>query len=142
MSRIVFATAMVAAAWTLAIGGLVAIGDAKAEAAWLKSGPGASAAKAIRLVAPGTPIATAKCNNGGGTNPSVTLQWTYTGNTPPGFAILSAAAQGSSNTTTFATAATSPVTLPLENNNKTMWLSVRAVAGSWQGPRSGEVKVC
>jgi hypothetical protein len=142
MSRILFATAMVAAAWTLAISGLVAIGDAHAEAAWLKSGPGASAAKAIKLVLPGDPTPTAvKCNNSGGTNPSVTLQWTYSGSTPPRFGIYSAAAPGTANPPSVATTTTSPITIALENS-KTVYLSVRAVAGSWLGPRSGEVKVC
>lgn len=141
MSRILFASAAVAAAWTLAIGGLVAVGDAKAEAAWLKNGSGTSAAKAIRLVAPGTPATTAvKCNNGG-TGPSVTLQWTYTGSTPPRFAILSAASPGTANPATVATPTASPFTLPLDDN-KAVYLSVRAVAGSWLGARSGEVKVC
>ncbi|WP_410671673.1 hypothetical protein [Amycolatopsis sp. cmx-4-68] len=139
--RPAFAAVLVAAAWTTAIGGIAAVGPAKAEAAWLASGPGTAGARALQLVVPDLPVATAKCNSSGQTNPSVTLQWTYPGSTPPGFGISSAATQGAA-ATMIATAVTSPITISLDKNAKTMWLSVRAVAGTWLGPRSGEVKVC
>ncbi|MEQ0560157.1 hypothetical protein ABJI51_13800 [Amycolatopsis sp. NEAU-NG30] len=51
--RVVFAAALVAAAWTTAVGGIIVAGAAKADAAWLKSGPGRGFAAAGMLPATG-----------------------------------------------------------------------------------------
>jgi len=142
--RVIFAAAMAAAAWTTVISGLVAVGAARAEAAWLKSGSGSAFAAALPLKAPDTPATSnLKCNRNGGTDPAVTVTWTYPSTIlPPKFEVLSSstpnnAAPAVAATTTTALSAT--ITLP--SNNQTAYLSVRSVAGSWR-LRSGEVHVC
>jgi hypothetical protein len=142
--RIVFAAAMVAVAWTTVITGLVAVGTAKAEAAWLKTGPGTGHAAALPLRAPGTPaISNLKCNNSGGTDPSVTVGWTYPIATlPPKFEVLSSPTPNNASPTIVATTTTTmSATFLLSGNNKLAYLSVRSVAGTWR-LRSGEVPIC
>ncbi|MDS0139493.1 MULTISPECIES: hypothetical protein [unclassified Amycolatopsis] len=139
--RVVFAAAMVAAAWTTVITGLTAIGAARAEAAWLKSGPGTGYAAGLKLQTPGQPVVdSAKCNNGNGSGPSATLHWTYPTPLPPGFELLTATTAGGP-VSTAGTATTTSATIPLPGNNK-VYVSVRATAGSWKGTRSPEVAAC
>ena len=138
MSRVVFATGMVAAAWALAITGLVAVGDAKAEAAWLKTGTGTSAAKAIRLLTPGQPAVTAKTCTGNGY--SISVSWSYSGSLPPLFDIYGAINKNAAPTV-IGTATTTSVTLT-GLSAKPAVVSVRASAGSWHGTRSAEVDGC
>ena len=140
----VFAAALVAAAWTTVISGLVAVGAAKAEAAWLKSGSGSAFAAALPLKAPETlTTSNLKCNNRGGTDPSVTVTWTYPIPTlPPQFEVLSSATPNNASPMIAATTTTAmSATIPLSSNNQTVYLSVRSVAGSWR-LRSGEVQAC
>ncbi|MGW3958894.1 hypothetical protein ACWED2_03660 [Amycolatopsis sp. NPDC005003] len=143
-TRVVFAAALVAAAWTTVISGLVAVGAAKAEAAWLKSGPGTGYAAALPLRTPNTPTTSnLKCNNSGGTDPTVTVSWTYPNvPPPPGFEVLSSPTANNANPTVVATTTTAmSATFGLSGNNKTAYLSVRSVAGTWR-LRSGEVAIC
>jgi hypothetical protein len=142
--RVIFAAAMVAVAWTTVISGLVAVGAAKAEAAWLKSGPGTGYAAALPLRAPDTPTTSnLKCNRSGGTDPAVTVTWTYPSTIlPPKFEVLSSATPNNASPTIAATTTTAmSATIPLAGNNQAAYLSVRSVAGSWR-LRSGEVHVC
>jgi hypothetical protein len=135
--RVVFAAAMVAAAWTTVISGLVAAG---AEAAWLKSGPGTGYAAGLKLQTPGQPVLdSARCNNGGG-GPSATLHWTYPAPLPPGFELFTATTAGGTASSAGTTTTTS-ATIPLPGNNK-IYVSVRATAGAWKGTRSPEVQAC
>lgn len=139
--RVVFAAVLVAAAWTTAVGGIVVAGAAKADAAWLKSGPGRGFAAAGKLPATGVPVLdTFKCNNSG-SGPTATLHWTYPASLPAGFEVLTSLTQNSTNPATTATTATS-VTVALLSTSKTTYVSVRATAGAWRGPRSPEVAVC
>ncbi|WP_370963027.1 hypothetical protein [Amycolatopsis sp. cg9] len=129
-TRVIFAAALLA---TTAIGG-------QAEAAWLKSGSGTAGAAALRLSTPDKPIVdSAKCNNGGG-SPTATLRWNYPAPLPPGFELLTATAPGGTASVA-GTATTTSATIPLPGNNK-VYVSVRAVAGTWQGARSPEVAAC
>ncbi|WP_410586550.1 hypothetical protein [Amycolatopsis sp. lyj-23] len=139
--RVVFAAALVAAAWTTAISGLVAVGAAKAEAAWLKAGPGTGYAAALKLQPPGQPVVdSAKCNSSNG-GPSATLHWSYPVTAlPPGFELLTATGAGGPVSTAGTTTTTS-ATIPLPGNNK-VYVSVRATAGAWKGTRSVEVAAC
>ncbi|MEV4053211.1 hypothetical protein AB0J55_18650 [Amycolatopsis sp. NPDC049688] len=138
--RVVFAAAMVAAAWTTVITGLVAVGAAKAEAAWLKSGPGTGYAAGLKLQTPGQPtVDSAKCNSSNG-GPSAQLHWTYPAPLPPGFELFTATAQGGP-VSLAATSTTTSATIPLPGNNK-VYVSVRAAAGAWKGTRSTEVAAC
>ena len=138
--RVIFAAAMVAAAWTTVISGLVAVGAARAEAAWLKSGPGTGYAAAGQLPATGTPVLeSAKCNNSG-SGPTALLRWSYPATLPQSFEVLtSLTANNPTNSTTTTSTST---TIPLLSNNKTTYVSVRAVTGAWRGPRSPEVAAC
>lgn len=142
-SRVTFAAVLVAAAWTTAVSGLVAAGSARAEAAWLKSGTGRATAAAMPLKAPDTPTTSnVKCNRTGGTDPAVTVTWTYPIATlPPQFEVLSSATPNNASPTVSATTTAMSATIPLATNNQTVYLSVRSVAGSWL-LRSGEVHVC
>ncbi|MBE8525720.1 hypothetical protein ILP97_51005 [Amycolatopsis sp. H6(2020)] len=138
--RVIFAAAMVAAAWTTVISGLVAVGAARAEAAWLKSGSGTGYAAGLRLQTPGQPVVdSARCNNGSG-GPSATLHWSYSATLPPGFELFTATAPGGPVSTAGTTTTTS-ATIPLPGNNK-VYVSVRATAGTWKGTRSPEVAAC
>lgn len=139
--RPVFAAAMVAAAWTTVITGLLAAGAAKAEAAWLKSGPGTGYAAAGKLPATGSPVLdTMKCNNGNG-GPTATLHWSYPAAVlPPGFEVLTSLTAG--NPTNSTTTTNTSITVPLLSTSKPTYVSVRAAAGSWRGPRSPEVAAC
>lgn len=142
--RVAFAAALVAAAWTAAISGVAVVGAAKAEAAWLKTGSGTAFAAAFPLKTPtGFAAPNPKCNNSGGTNPSVTVSWGYPISTLPlKFEVLSSATANNANPAVAATTTTAmSATVTLPGNNKTTFLSVRAVAGNWQ-LRSGEVSVC
>jgi hypothetical protein len=139
--RVVFAAAMVAVAWTTVISGLVAVGAAKAEAAWLKTGPGKGYAAGLQLQTPEQPIVdSAKCNNGNGSSPSAKLHWSYPTPLPPGFELFTATTLGGP-VTTAGTATTTSATIPLPSNNK-VYVSVRATAGTWKGTRSPEVQAC
>lgn len=137
--RVAFAAVLVAAAWSTAITGLTLVGAAKAEAAWLKSGPGTAAARALTLTTPGTPVVeTAKCNN----SPpgyTATIHWAYTATPVPGFEVLVAATANSTNPTVYSNV-TSPTTVVVPGKNS--YLSVRAAIGAWRSPRSTEVTVC
>lgn len=140
--RVAFTAALVAAAWATAITGVTAAGAAKAEAAWLKTGSGSSFAAAWPLAVPSGPsLSNQKCNNSGN-GPSVTVSWGYPIATlPPKFEVLLSSTANNPNPTVAATTTTAmsaTITLP---STKTSYLSVRAVAGSWQ-LRSGEVSVC
>ncbi|WP_206786001.1 hypothetical protein [Amycolatopsis sp. MtRt-6] len=142
--RLVFAAAMVAAAWTTVITGLLAVGAARAEAAWLKSGPGTGYAAAGKLPATGSPVLdSAKCNNSG-PGPTATLHWSYPAAVlSPGFEVLTSLTPGSPATNTNSTTTTNTsITVPLLSTSKTTYVSVRAAAGSWRGPRSPEVAAC
>ncbi|MET8848964.1 hypothetical protein [Amycolatopsis sp. NPDC004625] len=138
--RVVFAAAMVAAAWTTVITGLVAVGAAKAEAAWLKSGPGTGYAVAGKLQTPDQPILDdAKCNNGG-SGPTATVHWNYPAPLPSGFELFTATSKNGPVTSAGTTTTTSAtVVLP---SNKTTYVSVRATTGAWRGSRSPEVAAC
>ncbi len=130
----VFAAVLVAACTTV-ISGL-----GEADAAWLKAGPGTGYAAALKLLSPGTPVLDAiKCNNGG-TGPSATLHWSYPAPLPPGFEVLTSLTQNSPTNSTAVT--TTPATVPLLSNSKPTYVSVRATAGAWRGPRSPEVAAC
>ena len=138
--RVAFAAALVAAAWTTAITGIAIVGAARAEAAWLASGPGSGYAEGLRLSTPGNPVLdSAKCNSSG-SGPSATLHWSYPVALPPGFEVLVASTQNGS-TSSAGTTTTTSATVPLPGN-KTVYLSVRALAGTWRGTRSGEVAAC
>ncbi len=134
-NRVVFAALLVAASWTTVISGLVA-----AEAAWQKSAPGSGYAVAGRLQTPDQPVLDdAKCNNGG-TGPTATLHWSSPAPLPPGFELFTASSKNGPVTSAGTTTATSAtIVLP---SNKTTYVSVRAVAGAWRGPRSPEVAAC
>ncbi|MEU4253818.1 hypothetical protein AB0F15_41145 [Amycolatopsis sp. NPDC026612] len=143
-ARVVFAAVLVAAAWTTVISGLVAADAAKAEAAWLKGGSGSAFAAALPLKAPDTPTTSnVKCNRNGGTDPGVTVSWTYPSTIlPPKFEVLYSATPTNASPTVAATTTTAmSATIPLPSNNQIAYLSVRSVAGSWR-LRSGEVHVC
>ncbi|GHG07141.1 MULTISPECIES: hypothetical protein [Amycolatopsis] len=132
--RVVFAAAMVAAAWTTVISGLAA------EAAWQKPGSGAGYAVAARLQTPGQPVLDdAKCNNGG-SGPTATVHWSYPAPLPPGFELFTATAKNGP-VTSAGTTTTASATVAL-SSNKTTYVSVRATAGAWRGPRSPEVAAC
>ncbi|ADJ46225.1 hypothetical protein AMES_4400 [Amycolatopsis mediterranei S699] len=138
--RIAFAAVLVVAAWTTVISGLVAVGAAKAEAAWLKPGPGTGYAAGLKLQTPGQPVVeSARCNNGSG-GPSATLHWSYPTPLPPGFELFTATTSGGP-VTTAGTATTTSATIPLPSNNK-VYVSVRATAGTWKGTRSPEAQAC
>ncbi|MEV6824714.1 hypothetical protein [Amycolatopsis sp. NPDC051102] len=138
--RVVFAAAMVAAAWTTVISGLVAFGAAKAEAAWQKSGPGNGYALAGTLPATGQPVLdSTKCNNGNG-GPTATLHWTYPATLPQGFEVLTSLTAG--NPTNSTTTTSTSVTVPILSTSKTTYVSVRAATGAWRGRRSAEVQAC
>ncbi|HEY3464762.1 MAG TPA: hypothetical protein VGL47_06490 [Amycolatopsis sp.] len=131
MSRVLIG----AAACTLALTGLVTPG---AEAAWVKSGPGTAAAKAIKLVVPGTPTVNAKSCTGN--SYSISLDWSYTGSLPPQFDIYAATNAGKPPSV-IATATGTSVTLT-GLTAKPAVVSVRASAGTWHSARSGEVAAC
>jgi hypothetical protein len=132
---------LVAAAWSTAITGIALTGAAKAEAAWLKTGPGTGYAAALRLLSPGQPVLdAAKCNSSQG-GPTATLHWTYPEALPPGFEVLTSASQNGT-TTTAGTTTTTSATIPLPSAGKTTYVSVRATAGAWKGARSPEVAAC
>ncbi|WP_372666163.1 hypothetical protein [Amycolatopsis kentuckyensis] len=140
MSRIVFATGLVAAGWALAIGGLVAVGDARAEAAWLKSGPGTGFARADALPAPTAVTLTGTvCNNG---NPRTSISWTnpaaglWTGLEVVATPSATSTAVTVLGTTTAGTSLTN-VQLPY----RPAYLSVRTVRNSWRG-KSPVVVAC
>jgi len=140
-TRVIFAATLVAAAWTTVISGLVAVGAARAEAAWLKTGPGTASSAALKLLAPGQPVLeAAKCNNSGD-GPTATLHWPYQPALPPGFEVLTSLTANSPTNSAATTTATS-ATVPLLSTGKTTYVSVRAVAGAWRGPRSPEVAAC
>ncbi|EOD65666.1 hypothetical protein H480_25468 [Amycolatopsis vancoresmycina DSM 44592] len=139
----VFAAVLVAASWTTVISGLVAVGAAKAEAAWLKSGAGTASAAALPLKAPDTPTTSnVKCNRSGGTDPTATVTWTYPSTfLPPKFEVLSSTTPNNASPAVAATTTALSATIPLPGNNQAAYLSVRSVAGTWR-LRSGEVRVC
>jgi hypothetical protein len=138
--RVVFAAAMVAAAWTTVISGLVAVGAAKAEAAWLKSGPGTGYASAETLPAIAKPVLDGmKCNNGNG-GPTATLHWSYPAASPPGFEVLTSLTAGSPTNST--TTTSTSITVPILSTSRPTYVSVRAAIGAWRGPRSPEVAAC
>ncbi|MET9001016.1 hypothetical protein [Amycolatopsis sp. NPDC004169] len=140
-NRVVFAAVLVAASWTTVISGLVAVGAARAEAAWLKSGSGSGYAAGLQLQTPDQPVLdSAKCNNGNGSGPSAKLHWSYPAPLPPGFELFTATTQGGPASLA-GTATTNSATIPLPGNNK-VYVSVRATAGSWKGTRSPEVAAC
>ena len=139
--RVAFAAVLVAAAWSTAITGIALAGAARAEAAWLKTGPGTGYAAAWHLLSPGQPVLdTARCNSSQG-GPTATLHWPYQEPLPPGFEVLTS---GSPNgpTTTAGTTTTTSATVPLPSSGKTTYVSVRAALGAWRGPRSTEVPAC
>ena len=138
MNRILLGAGMVTAACALAITGLVAVGDAKAEAAWLKTGAGASAAKAVMLAVPGPPAVTAKSCSG---SPySISLNWGYTGSLPPQFEIYGAINKNATPVVIGTSTATAVTLTGL--TAKPAVLSVRASAGSWHSVRSTETDGC
>ncbi|MGW5714812.1 hypothetical protein ACWEVP_01495 [Amycolatopsis sp. NPDC003865] len=137
MSRIVFATGLVAAAWALAITGLIAVGDARAEAAWLKSGTGDAGAKALQLAAPGSfSVTTVKCN---GSNKSVNISWAaITGALNyEVYATNSAGGNGQVLTTTTATGLTG-YDLPY----KPAVITVRGLNNKWRGQATTAATGC
>lgn len=139
-NRVVFAAFLVAASWTTVISGLVAVGAARAEAAWLKSGTGTGYAAGLKLQTPSQPVVdSAKCNSSNG-GPSATLHWDYPTPLPPGFELFTATSAGGP-VSTAGTTTTASATIPLPGNNK-IYVSVRATAGSWKGTRSPEVLAC
>lgn len=134
MSRILFATAVAAA---LAVGGLVAVGDAQAEAAWLKSGAGNAGAKALQLAVPGSfSVTPAKCN---GSNKSVNISWAaVTGALSyEVYATNSAGGNGQVLTTTTATGLTS-YDLPY----KPALITVRGLNNKWRGQATTAATGC
>lgn len=140
----VFAAAMVAAAWTTVITGLAAVGAARAEAAWQNSGSGTAFAAALPLKAPDKPATSnVKCNRSGGTDPSATVTWTYPSTIlPPKFEVLSSATPNNASPAVAATTTGAmSATISLPGNNQAAYLSVRAVAASWR-LRSVEVSIC
>jgi hypothetical protein len=139
-NRVVFAAVLVAASWTTVISGLVAVGAARAEAAWLKSGPGTGYAVAGTLPDIAKPaLSNPKCNNSG-SGPTATLTWTYPATLPQGFEVLTSLTQNSP--TNSMTTTNTTITVPLLSNNRTTYVSVRAALGAWRGPRSPEVAAC
>lgn len=139
MSRILLATGMVAAAWALAITGLVAAGDATAEAAWLKSGPGSGFARADALPAPtGVGLSNTNCNNG---NPRTSLSWT---NPAAGLWTGLEVVATPSATSTAVTVLGTPSGTSLTNVQlpyRPAYLSVRTVRNTWRG-KSAVVVAC
>jgi hypothetical protein len=139
-SRVALAAVLVAAAWTTVISSLVAVGAAKAEAAWFKSGAGPGYAAAGKLPSTGDPVLdTAKCNNGNG-GPTATLHWSYPAALPQGFEVLTSLTAGSPTNST--TTTSTSVTVPILSTSKPTYVSVCATAGAWRGPRSPEVAAC
>ncbi|MGK3201375.1 hypothetical protein [Amycolatopsis sp. MEPSY49] len=137
MSRIVFATGLVAAAWALAIGGSVAVGDARAEAAWLKDGTGSAGAKALQLAVPASfSVTPAKCN---GNNKSVNIGWAaVTGALSyEVYATDSTGGRGQVLTTTTATGLTG-YDLPY----KPAVITVRGLNNKWRGQTSPTATGC
>jgi len=139
MSRVVFATSLVAAAWALAISGLVAVGDAKAEAAWLKNGPGSGFARADALPAPtGVSLTNTVCNNG---NPRTSISWA---NPAAGLWTGLEVVATPSSTSTAVTVLGTPSGTSLTNVQlpyRPAYLSVRTVRNSWRG-KSPVVVAC
>lgn len=142
MSRIALGTGMIVAAWSLAITSLVFVGDARAEAAWQKSGPGTGFAKADQLPVPTALAPSPNCNSG---NPKASFTWTAATTSPlwSGYDLV-AAPSATSTTLTVIQApkqgtSASNVQLPYTP----AYVSVRtvAVSGTWRG-RSTEVVVC
>ncbi len=138
MSRVLLGTGMVVAAWALAVTGLVFAGDAEADAAWLKSGPGSAGAKAIRLGTPSQPVVDSTvCSGGNGY--SITLHWSSTGDFPPAFEVFAAPKNG--NSTLIATTANTSVSVS-NLGSKPAVVSVRATAGTWRSAFSPEANGC
>jgi hypothetical protein len=136
-TRVVFAAAMVAAAWTTVITGLVAVGATKAEAAWLKSGPGSAYGRGFTLAAPRTfSVTTVKCN---GNNQQVSMSWSaVTGAvTYQIYATASDGTNGQVLTTTTATTLTG-YTLPY----KPAVITVQGLNNNWRGPASAPATGC
>jgi hypothetical protein len=117
------------------------VGATKAEAAWLKSGPGSGYAVAGKLLTPDQPVLDdAKCNNGGA-GPTATVHWSYPTPLPAGFELFTSPSKNGP-VTSAGTTTTASATIVLPSSNKTTYVSVRAVAGAWRGPRSAEVAAC
>ena len=128
--RVIFAAAMVAAAWTTVISGLVAVGAARAEAAWQTTSPGSATAKATALPAPtGLNITNSNCAG----NPKVSLTWTN-----PATGIWSGVdvvAAPTATSTTFTVIGTSSGS---SMNNAPLpytpaYISVRTIRNNWRG---------
>lgn len=137
MSRIVFATATVAAAWALALGGLVTIGDAKAEAKWLKDGTGSASARALQLAAPGSfSVTPVKCN---GSNKSVTISWSAVTGAAT-YEIHATDLSGGNGQAVATTTGTGPAAYVLPY--KPAVLTVRGLNGKWRGPVSQSATGC
>ncbi|MEV6446667.1 hypothetical protein [Amycolatopsis sp. NPDC051716] len=135
--RVVFAAVLVAAAWTTVVSGLVAVGAAKAEATWLKSGPGNAYGRGLTLAAPQPfSVTTVKCN---GSNQQVSMSWgPVTGAVAyKVFATASDGTNGQVLTTTSATALTG-YTLPY----KPAVITVQALNNNWRGPASAPATGC
>ncbi|WP_143264456.1 hypothetical protein [Amycolatopsis kentuckyensis] len=128
--RVIFAATLVAAAWATVISGLVAVGAAKAEAAWQTTSPGSGTAKGTTLPAPsGLNITGSNCTG----NPKVSLTWTnpatgiWTG--------LDVVAAPSATSTTFTVIGTSTgssisnAQLPYTP----AYISVRTIRSNWRG---------
>jgi hypothetical protein len=132
-----FAGVLVAAAWTTAITGITLVGAAKAEAAWLKSGPGTAYARALALAAPESFSVTAvKCN---GSNQQVSMTWSAVANAV-NYELYATAPNGTNGqvlTTTAATALAS-YTLPY----KPAVITVRGLDNNWRGPTSAPATGC
>ncbi len=139
VSRIGFATGLLAAAWAPAIGGLVAVGDARAEAAWLKSGPGSGFARAGALPAPtAVTLAGTVCNNG---NPRTSISWTNpAAGLWTGLEVVATPSSAGTAVTVLGTT-TSGTSLSVQLPYRPAYLSVRTVRNSWRG-KSPVVVAC
>jgi len=139
MSRLLLGAGMVAAAWALAITGLIFVGDAEAGAAWAKTGPGSAAAKAIRIGTPGKPTVSSTVCTGNGPY-SISLQWSPTLDSPPTYEIFAAA---NKNATPVLIGTTTEPSANLTNvTTKPSLVSVRATAGTWRSSLSLEANGC
>jgi hypothetical protein len=135
-------TGMVAAAWALAITGLVLVGDAKADAAWAKTGPGTASAKADQLPVPTALTANPNCNSG---NPKASFSWTAAASSAlwSGYDIVAAPDAASTVLTVIQTPRQGTTASGVQLPYTPAYVSVRtvSVSGTWRG-RSAGVVVC
>lgn len=133
-----FAAVLVATAWTTAITGITLVGAAKAEAAWLKSGPGTAAARALTLTAPSSfTVTTIRCTGNG--NRQVSMAWSaVTG--AANYEIYATTTTGTNGQVLTTTAATTIASLDLPYRPAV--ITVRGLNTNWRGVASDPATGC